>query len=165
MSTKSCPQLTFKITWQSEAHEAARITARAKINDQVVDAGHVFILARDRKNPYVSFIQTRDGLVRCGIGTALYQQAAKLTCREFKAPLQSDAERSQAAHGFWVKQVAKGRAKCLREVPAYDGSKDPYGPREDAITGRGGCERYVLTCPAPKDRSGARRRGRDRSRR
>lgn len=70
--------------------------------------------------PYVSHIEVDDKHQRCGVGTQLYQQAAKLVCAMFRQPLHSDRQRSKSAQGFWSKQVAKGRAVCVRAATARD---------------------------------------------
>jgi len=60
-----------------------------------------------------------------GLGTLLYQAAAKASCKLGRGPLRSDTQRSKMAEGFWAKQHRKGRA--IKEG-----------------------DRYALTCPAPR---------------
>jgi GNAT superfamily N-acetyltransferase len=50
---------------------------------------------------------------RCGVATRLYEIAARHAC-DNDAVLASDSTRSDEADSFWVKQVAKGRAQCVR---------------------------------------------------
>lgn len=77
---------------------------------------------------------------REGIGTKLYEAAAKEACRKFKRPLASDRSRSSMADGFWEKQVRKGRAVCAQS-------------RED-----GSCVFYRLKDCGVKDLSGLRKK-------
>lgn len=78
---------------------------------------------------------------RRGIGTQLYQEAARVACDDYGLPLASDrsTSRSRSAEGFWKKQGKKKRARCVGD----SGSKR--------------CETWVLSCPAPVDLSGRRR--------
>lgn len=151
-----CPRLTFEIHRKSDVDlELLEMTGAmiiyAKAVDPVtgkkIEAGRISLAEKkDRRGPYVAWAKANAPFERCGVGTALYEKAAKIACAEFKAPLQSDIERSAAAHAFWKKQEAKGRARCIRQIPVRkdDGERG-------AVTGRDGCERYELTCPAPKD--------------
>lgn len=74
---------------------------------------------------------------RKGIGTKLWEHAAREACR-LRAPLASD-ERvgSGASEAFWQKQLRKGRARVLCKR-----------------CGTGGQPVYVLDCPAPKSLKG-----------
>lgn len=91
----------------------------------------------DRLVTHVNAINVTDK--RCGIGTRLYEHAAKIACREFGAPLASDVQRSGFAQGFWKKQVDKGRAKCVVKT---DASATRWF--EKPVEGRGGCWFYQL---------------------
>jgi hypothetical protein len=93
--------------------------------------------------PRVTHVLVSASQQRCGVGTKLYEEAAKLACKEFKVPLQSDAERSGAADAFWQKQIKKGRARCLQKT------EKRYADDLTPVIGRSGCYRYVLTCPVP----------------
>ncbi len=174
MSTvKACPRFRFKQIKRYDnepsaktgkpALRAVRIeaysTAPGRDNDGAVGA---VVVDRHRwlKRSYVSGITVLQSLQHCGIGTALYQEAAKTACGTFRLPLHSDRERSPEADGFWQKQLRKGRATCIAplENPNADyhdkhlvehGGKPDGSPRE----GRSGCEAYKLTCPAPQDLS------------
>lgn len=66
-----------------------------------------------------------------GLGTELYHAAAVEACRR-GVTLQSDMDRSDAAEGFWKKQIRKGRA--VRRVAYLTEEKVTY---------------YRLSCPAP----------------
>jgi len=83
-----------------------------------------------------------------GIGTKLYEAAARVACRE-GAPLMSDNHRTVYSQGFWEKQARKGRATCAVAAGGVKLSK------EYDITGRWACGRYALTCPAPRSLRGA----------
>jgi GNAT superfamily N-acetyltransferase len=74
---------------------------------------------------------------RQGIGTKLYERAARESCKRFGLPLASDVDRTYMAQGFWDKQERKGRAR-----------KEVLGPTDY----------FVLSCPAPKSLKGAQRR-------
>lgn len=82
---------------------------------------------------------------RGGIGTQLYERAARISCSLLHKPLQSDTTRTAYAQAFWEKQVKKQRAACVQRCTTQKCSRDSR-----AIVGRGGCLRYRLTCPAPK---------------
>jgi hypothetical protein len=83
-----------------------------------------------------------------GIGTKLYEYAARVACRE-RAPLMSDAYRTKYSQGFWEKQDRKGRATCA----VRSGGKKLSSNFE--ITGEWECGRYALRCPAPRSLRGA----------
>lgn len=80
---------------------------------------------------------------RTGLGTKLYERAAKDACKLDRKPLASDTIRSRAAGGFWEKQRRKGRASLLED--AGDDDVD-------------GGTRFVLMCPAPTSLAGRRNR-------
>jgi hypothetical protein len=82
-----------------------------------------------------------------GLGTRMYELAAKLSCSHFGKPLASDEMRSGSSEGFWVKQVREGRAVCVEATGTTPDLSD-VDP-EDRVMGRGGCVRYVMSC-APK---------------
>lgn len=77
---------------------------------------------------------------RHGIGTKLYEAAARGSCRSFRQPLSSDKDLSDGSRGFWEKQLRKGRARCLFTNDAKQ------------------CVHFELACPAPKSLAGARRK-------
>jgi GNAT superfamily N-acetyltransferase len=74
---------------------------------------------------------------RCGVGTRLYEAAAKLACERGEV-LSSDVNRSVDSQGFWTKQVARGRARCVEptEIRTREDSQYAFG--------RGGCMFYAL---------------------
>lgn len=88
---------------------------------------------------------------RCGVGTRLYETAAKLACSRGET-LASDAARSVDSQGFWAKQVARGRAKCVEPTK--------ISTREDGqyAYGRGGCMFYALKRCSITTLAGARRK-------
>jgi GNAT superfamily N-acetyltransferase len=125
-----------------------------------------FITLRNKIS--VGFIDVHPSMQRCGLGTRLYEKAAKIACEEAGVGLQSDIERTTASQGFWNKQVAKGRAHCVEpasdEMEQYIDRRKQQGiapTGEEEITpsmGRGGCYFFKLQCPAPKSLAGKRRR-------
>jgi hypothetical protein len=103
-----------------------------------------------RKSSYGRFTQVifaRSRTPGAGVGTKLYERAARVACRE-NAPLMSDRYRTQYAEGFWTKQARKGRATC---VVAKGGKRLNS---DFAISGGWSCGRYALTCPAPRSLRG-----------
>jgi len=64
----------------------------------------------------VDVVEVEQGMQRRGIGTKLYQAAARLACKVYKKPLCSSVERSVAAEAFWRKQVLKKRAVRVRNT-------------------------------------------------
>lgn len=81
-----------------------------------------------------------------GIGTKLYETAARAACRRFGRPLASAGDRTHRSEGFWKKQLAKGRA--TKTVVLKPTKKRPAG-RKQVV--------YMLTCPAPASLKGVRR--------
>ena len=81
----------------------------------------------------VTIIGVQSEFRRQGIGTQLYEAAARVACEQFGLPLASDKshQRSPAAEAFWKKQARKKRAVCIGD----SGGKK--------------CRRWVLSCPAP----------------
>lgn len=73
---------------------------------------------------------------RQGVGTKLYERAARIACEaRYGAPLASDTDRSPMSEGFWRKQTGKGRAQRDETSRSF----------------------YMLSCPAPKSLKGTRR--------
>lgn len=90
---------------------------------------------------YVGSIRVQPQYQRKGIGTRIYEAAARASCEAFKLPLASDFHRSKMAQGFWRKQWKKGRAERV---------KIPEGVKHNS-------ERktfFMLSCPAPKSLKG-----------
>lgn len=144
MATKACANLRF----------------RTKIDP---DSGKVNVQARRARSvvgeleavPYrgrlvAAYIFVDADVRRCGVGTRLYELAAKQACKR-GVPLVSDVARSAYAEGFWAKQTAKGRARCVK--PAASLSKRPpwvvdsTSDDDVPLIGRGGCDHYELACP------------------
>jgi hypothetical protein len=115
--------------------------------------GDIFVRAYPNERPYVSSAQVYDNK-RCGIGTRLYERAARLVCDRFGQPLMSASERSAFSQGFWEKQIRKGRARCSGPAtpPTWNYADD------DSIEGRGECDRYVLKSCRTRSLRGTRRR-------
>ena len=91
-----------------------------------------------------SAIEIDEDYQRCGLGTKLYEAAARWACASGRQ-LRSDEVRSAASDGFWRKQAAKGRAVC---APATKTDwRERTGP--GVIWERGGCAYYTLTTPCP----------------
>ena len=80
--------------------------------DKYGDAGDITIM-RDRVENvyYVGGIHVDSDKQGHKLGTALYEQAAKLIC-ERGGTMNSDAHRSEFSENFWRKQQKKGRAVC-----------------------------------------------------
>jgi hypothetical protein len=107
----------------------------------------------DGKVTSITKIVVRKELHRGGLGTRLYEAAARASCAEFNQPLSSDYQRTLAAQKFWEKQVRKGRAVCVRKgkTPREERNAGP----DRSILGRGGCAVYRLkSCPAPSSLAG-----------
>jgi hypothetical protein len=101
-------------------------------------------VTRDRGIFAVSNIEVSEQFRRCGLATRLYTVAAKEACSR-GMPLQSDTTRSKYSQGFWEKQVAKGRARCIMTAKSDGPPRPDYdGP----LYRRGDCEAFELRCPA-----------------
>ena len=93
-----------------------------------------------------------------GIGTKLYEAAARVACRRFRLPLASDTARSSFSEGFWQKQVRKGRASCLATATREDVTSrnwhtiaQRHGIKRLGYPERKGeCWSFILSCPEPK---------------
>lgn len=84
----------------------------------------------------VARIDVDESVRRKGVGTKLYERAARVACEgRYGAPLASDTDRSSMSDGFWRKQVSKGRARRDETGRAF----------------------YTLSCPAPRSLKGAKR--------
>lgn len=148
--TDACPVVTFKRREPPKGSGIRGAAIDAIVNGESVGRA---IVVYGNSVPYVSDIRVSPKLQRCGVGTKLYEQAARFACKTFREPLHSDVERSAMSNRFWQKQVEKGRAVCV----AKTGAPDISVPDWMATTGRGGCTRYRLSCPAPTDLSRQRR--------
>lgn len=74
--------------------------------------GELELRASSRKGyAVVSYVVTEPSARRCGVGTRLYEAAAKWACRR-DLRLASDNIRSANSECFWRKQKARGRAHC-----------------------------------------------------
>lgn len=107
------------------------------------------VCARIKLKEEAKFVRVQQTAVaenmrRQKLGTAMYEAAARLACKEFGKPLASDFDRSVSASGFWRKQLMKGRAKLDH-------------------AGRGSF--FKLACPAPESLAGASKRRRRKRRR
>lgn len=146
---KACPR--FKVTMHDSGRlRLFRATTTSESRSKII--GRLETSLHQNEHQVVSIL-VNPGFQRCGIGTKLYEAAAKFGC-ENNAPLQSDTHRTDQSQGFWAKQAAKGRAKCLRTVNEFPTRPDYPSPKY----GRGGCSQYALTCPAPASLAGARKR-------
>jgi len=84
----------------------------------------------------VARIDVDESVRRQGVGTKLYERAARIACESrYGKPLVSDTDRSPMSEGFWRKQVDKGRAVRDETSRSF----------------------YVLSCPAPRSLKGAKR--------
>lgn len=113
---------------------------------------------REGDTPWAGVTFAKAHRPRQGVGTKLYERLAREACTRLGVPLASDAYRTHDAQGFWAKQLAKRRATCLQ--PADPERIDRYATSDESSYGRGRCERYVLTCPAPRSLAGVKRRRR-----
>lgn len=140
----SCPRLTVRKTahatsfrWtQFDAYQAGAKVGQLMLRERT--------LRGDFQRFYVSHVKVTEAARRCGVGTRLYEVAARHACQLYRSPLTSDIERSAAAQAFWDKQLRKGRASCAAPAEPYRGSEST------PVAGRGGCEYYTLRCPAPR---------------
>lgn len=83
----------------------------------------------------VARIDVDESMRRQGLGTKLYERAARVACEaRYGKPLASDTDRSPMSDGFWRKQAAKGRAQRDETSWAF----------------------YTLSCPAPRSLKGTR---------
>ncbi len=110
----------------------------------------------DKVATAVGQIRVREELRRSGLGTKLYEAAARVACTEFNQPLSSDHKRSLPAQRFWEKQVKRKRAVCARKGRLAAEDRDAHPAR--SVPNRGGCDYYRLkSCPAPVSLTGKRR--------
>lgn len=151
---KSCPRLTFNVEKQGEVE----VSIKARVGDRMVGRA---MLTNTGTSYYVSTISVASGFpLRCGVGTRLYERALAFACKE-KKPLLSDDLRTAASDGFWQKQVAKGRAQCIK--PAFVGDEASMRrlmkvPSTTAAYGRSGCVQYRFNGCGYADLNGRRRR-------
>lgn len=167
MSRKACPRLDLEVEALTPNGYASvrkklppgttgvRITARAgstriadlNLSVETVTSAHPLakaIKANDFLQP--GWVSVDPQYRRCGVGTALYTEAAKLA-KASKLPLVSSRERSEMSEGFWSKQAAKGRAVCLPNNPGAQSARGRYNAEHDRVDWTGDvwpCWRYVL---------------------
>lgn len=85
-------------------------------------------------------------------GTRLYEHGARHACAASGRGLVSDYRRSDAAEGFWRKQVEKGRARCMmKQRPGFR-----YDPKTHEMKPHWPCFMYELLCPVPASLDGRR---------
>ena len=95
----------------------------AEVNGEIV--GHVMVHSeRYARHAAIYRISIDKDMRRTGIGTALYEAAARLSCQRFKKPLASDNVRSPMADQFWRKQYIKQRAHCSRWIKKPGAGRD-----------------------------------------
>lgn len=134
---RSCPRLSFHVANPDHPRESyAIIRAFAQLPERKVFVGQIELSQHGR----VEGIEVDPRVQRCGIGTALYSQAARYSCNVLGGKMQSDSILSAPARGFWEKQAAKGRASCVEKRSS------------------GVCNRYMMSCPVPESLAGGRRR-------
>jgi GNAT superfamily N-acetyltransferase len=107
---------------------------------------------------YVDTVTVKPAVRRCGVGTRLYELAAKAACdRGHK--LASDRMRSAASHAFWKKQLQKGRARCISAADPVSAEQQARDfPGKTIRYGRGKCDRYELKSCSVSSLDGGRRR-------
>lgn len=94
-------------------------------------AGWTALLRADRVGDalQVKAIQVDASLQRCGVGTRLYEEIAKVACAEGRT-LRSDRRRTGYSEAFWRKQASKGRATCTPGSGINLSYKDRSTPKE-----------------------------------
>lgn len=104
---------------------------------------------KPKKALMVSAIEVAEAyrVPRQGIGTEMYELAAKTACDVYGLPLASDINRSGYAEAFWQKQARRKRAKSLR-----------LGELVDMETVRVRDTVFLLKCPPPVSLAALRRR-------
>jgi len=119
-----------------------------------------------RGNAVVKLIEINedDTPRRCGVGTRIYQKLYALACKH-GAHLSSDIVRSAHSEGFWKKQVAKGRAKCIttfggRGAEHIDPNTFMIVKNKDGSRATWKCGYYAMKtkCPKRYDLRGAKKR-------
>jgi hypothetical protein len=146
---KRCPTLAFTESTSNDSYEAQAHTRAGAL------VGKIKANREGARHLGVSWVSVSPNYMRCGIGTRLYTVAAHAACKE-GLRLASDDLRSPFSQAFWEKQVAKGRARCVRKG-------DEGAPRGtlQIVRNRGGCQYYALTAPCPiGSLAGGRRRKR-----
>lgn len=148
----TCPR--FKIHTIEHGHGWRKLPSAADF-EMSIDGRHVgrLMTSVQGKALEVTSIAIDDpDQRRCGLGTKLYEAAAKWGCTH-DLKLTSDVLRSVDSQGFWEKQARKGRARCMVGASAK-APDDGSGPR----IGRGGCGMYQLISCDSTDLSRRRRR-------
>jgi len=126
IDTGSRRELTFEYHEAGERQGDIRLRKVKRASRQVWEVAGVFIRASARRR---------------GLGTKLYERAARAAC-ESGAPLASTERVGEGmSDAFWEKQLRKGRASVLCKR-----------------CGTGGQPVYVLSCPAPSSLRGARKK-------
>ncbi len=161
---KKCPRIEFRIVENTAASFSAQAIIPApkpwkKSNWSVTPSagshklvGDIIVLEEKSDLFSVSGVGVAEEYQRCGIGTKLYELAAKYTCNK-NLSLYSDVLLSKFSHAFWTKQVKKGRAVCVMQQP-YHISDDPIE----------NCRRFKLIDSCPKTLEGPKAKLRKRKR-
>lgn len=130
-----CPVLQYVVARECRGCESFTVEAKSS---RLGSVGHMYVGRKFESQPVlqrVNEIWVVPDLQRCGVGTRMYETAAREACR-MRARLASDEIRSKAAHAFWLKQVRKGRAECARRA------------KQHGDLNRDGCAYYFITqCP------------------
>lgn len=118
------------------------------------------IPAKHQRVLKASFIEIAPDARKARIGTLLYDAMLGEAC-DRGLPLTSDTFRSHFAEAFWQKQVAKGRAKCVKKKNAYgDVYTKPLRELNDAVARgamtRAAYEKTVANLPKPELKPGHR---------
>jgi len=108
--------------WRIEAHAGKR-----EVGEMILERGSF----KGQQILRVAITEVQRGSRKSGAGTAMYEAALDVACKE-GALLFSDITRSSFAEAFWRKQKNKARAACVLPNPDGALSQNYYdGPLED----------------------------------
>lgn len=116
-------------------YEPGVVSFRAKVDGRKVGRLDTYLNERDALT--VGVIEVDKAYRRSRIGTRLYEAAAREACRQGKV-LGSDSLRSPFAEAFWLKQIERGRARCVGSGgDTFEAHRAPAGLPQPTI-GPGG---------------------------
>lgn len=108
----ACPVINFEVKPIGKSMLTIRATTPDGKRLGDMDLGLMTIETGERALTVQLVEIHRDAPLRCGLGTKLYEQAARYAC-EHNLLLTSDVARTQYSEGFWTKQLDRRRAVCL----------------------------------------------------
>lgn len=141
--SKACPPL--KMDCKSDKYG---VTCRARTSGGTVGQIHLSRIRDHDDLLEVRFIQIEKSSRRCGIGTKLYEEAARLAAEQGKR-MASDTSRTRATQRFWEKQVEKGRAQCIQAGLAVK-----LNENLEQMRGRWKCKRFAMRTLKPGSLAG-----------